>query len=281
MRVQFINTIDWIFYIVSLGLAIYSIFSSGVIQNYWNKTTDSFKSEVEAGDVEIPEFYFCDPSKRIRKRTHPTFEIDYTVVNDESYQKRTIKGIKTKSMLNRCVIVNFPPELKFSYKLIHHVLIKFNSTIDKDLTLTGYISKKDNLPFLNIHSHDGNPVTIQLNPKQEAKITIQEERTKYLPSNCRERPLLEYLLSEFNNTDMPCPVKCLPKWDLPGYHDLSKMYPACNKNVKLNGCVGQWVATTLRNMKNLCQAVSYSGRYEVSSIPDDEDWCSNVSQFKF
>ena len=120
-------------------------------------------------------------------------------------------------------------------------------------------------------------MTIPLNPKQEAKITIQEERTKYLPSNCREKPLLDYILSEFNSSTMNCSVKCLPKWDLPEYQDISNMYPACDKTTKLGRCGQKWFTNTLRNMKNLCQAVSYSGRYEVSSIPDGEDWCSNVS----
>ena len=213
--------------------------------------------------------------------SHPTFEIDYTVFNDESFLRKKVKGVKTKSMLNKCVVVNYPSELKLSYKLVHHILIKFNSTIEKDLTLTGYISKKDNLPFLDIHSHDGYPMTIPLNPKQEAKITIQEERTKYLPSNCREKPLLDYILSEFNSSTMNCSVKCLPKWDLPEYQDISNMYPACDKTTKLGKCGQKWFTNTLRNMKNLCQAVSYSGRYEVSSIPDNEDWCSDVYKLIF
>ena len=279
MKLEFIKAIDWIVYIISLALAIYYIIASGVIQNYANKTTDSFKSEVEADHADVPEFYFCDASKRILSLKHADFEIDYKVT-DNGVILNQIEGIKTRSMLGQCVIVYFPTELKFSYNLVHKILIKFNSTIEKDLRLTGYISKKDNLPILDVHSHDGHPMTIPLDPKQKAAITIQEERSKYLPSNCREKPLLEFLLSQFNNSGMNCSVKCLPRWDLPPeYLNVMKMYPTCGKSLKLNHCAAKWFSITVKNMKNLCHSVSYSGRYDVSSIPDYQDWCSKVSLF--
>ena len=53
---QKVKIIDWIIYLVLWISAIYCIIQSNVIQNYFNKDSDTYKTEIEATGIELPDF---------------------------------------------------------------------------------------------------------------------------------------------------------------------------------------------------------------------------------
>ena len=55
MKLQaLILALDWLVYVFFLASAVYCIVVSNVIQNYANKTTDTYKSEIDAKNVQMP-----------------------------------------------------------------------------------------------------------------------------------------------------------------------------------------------------------------------------------
>ena len=117
-----------------------------------------------------------------------------------------------------------------------------------------------------------------LSPGQKVALNIEEKQTEYLPENCREQPMIEYLLSQFANASLTCTTsKCLPKVDFgQEFEDIVAIYPICPDKASLN-CVAEWVDSLVKNVKPFCKSVSYSGRKIISLIPQKEQWCSKVS----
>ena len=123
LKVQIIQAIDWIVYIASFVIGIYCIIASNVIQNYANRTTDTYKSEIDADHVEIPQFYFCDPSNRISELNGSSFQIEYHITEDDGWKWSKLKEIQIKKIEN-CLYIA-PSKLNFSYKIEHSIRIRF------------------------------------------------------------------------------------------------------------------------------------------------------------
>ena len=206
---EIIVAIDWMVYIFFLASAVYCIVVSNVIQNYANKTTDTYKSEIDAKNVQMPEFLFCDYSYRIRQ-LNGSFEVEYYLKEEVGSGWKKITDIRMRNNMN-CFIVNLPPHMNLSYKTEHSIRIKFNASLLEIPELTGFISKK-NSQFMTSF-HDGDPIISTLSPGQKVLLNIEEERTEYLPENCQKQPIVEYFLSQFAKASLTCPIKCLPTMD--------------------------------------------------------------------
>ena len=123
LKVQIIQAIDWIVYITSFVIGIYCIIASNVIQNYAHKTTDTYKSEIDAYHVEIPQFYFCDPANRISELNGSSYEIEYYFSEDDGWKWSKLKEIEINRIEN-CLYIT-PSQLDFSYKIEHSIRIRF------------------------------------------------------------------------------------------------------------------------------------------------------------
>ena len=62
---EIITIIDWILYIILCILACYFIVQSDVVQKYLNKNTDTYETEIKSKEFTLPDFTFCDYSRRI------------------------------------------------------------------------------------------------------------------------------------------------------------------------------------------------------------------------
>ena len=269
-----IVALDWFAYIVFLASAVYCIIVSNVIQNYANKTTDIYKSEIDAENIQMPEFLLCDYSNRIRQLIG-SFEMEYYLKEKVGFGWKKIEDIRIRNN-EKCFFVNLPSHMKLSYKTEHSVQIMFNTSLSKIPELTAFISKK-NSKFIKSF-YDGNPMISKLSPGQKVLLNIEEEQTEYLPENCREQPMIEYLLSQFANASLTCPSKCLPKVDFgQEFEDIVAIYPICPDELSLN-CVVEWLGSLVKNVKPFCKSVSYSGGKIISSIPQKLEWCSKVCQ---
>ena len=60
-----VEFVDWFLYIILWMISIYFIVESDVIPKYLNKSTDTYETEIEAKEISIPDFTFCDWSERI------------------------------------------------------------------------------------------------------------------------------------------------------------------------------------------------------------------------
>ena len=155
MKLQgLIVALDWFTYVVFLASAIYCIIVSNVIQNYANKTTDTYKSEIVAKNVQMPEFIFCDYSYRIRQ-LNESFEMEYYLKEEVGFGWKKIEDVRMRNNMN-CFTVDLPSHMKLSYKTEHSIRIKFNASLSEIPELTGFISKK-NSGFMSSF-HDGDPM---------------------------------------------------------------------------------------------------------------------------
>ena len=109
-----IVALDWFAYIVFLASAVYCIIVSNVIQNYARKTTDTYKSEIDAENIQMPEFHFCDYSNRIRQ-LNGSFETEYYLKEKVGFKWKKIEDIRIRNK-EKCVFVNLPSHMKLSYK---------------------------------------------------------------------------------------------------------------------------------------------------------------------
>ena len=268
-----IVAIDWLVYIFFLASAVYCIIVSNVIQNYANKTTDTYKSEIVAESVQMPEFLFCDYSYRMRQ-LNGSFEVQYYLKEEVGFGWKKIEDIKMRNNMN-CFTVDLPPHMKLSYKTEHSIRIKFNASFSEIPELTGFISKK-NSGFMSSF-HDGEPMISTLSPGQRVLLDMEEERTEYLPVNCREQLIIEYFLTQFANASQACPIKCLPEVDFGGeFKEMVAMYPICPDESSSLNCLEKWMGGLMKNTKPFCKSVSYSGEEIISSIPKKQEWCSKV-----
>ena len=97
MKLQaLILALDWLVYIFLLASAVYCIVVSNVIQNYANKTTDTYKSEIDAENIQMPEFLFCDYSNRIRQLTG-SFETKYYLKEKVGFGWKKIEDIRIRN----------------------------------------------------------------------------------------------------------------------------------------------------------------------------------------
>ena len=267
-----ISAIDWLVYIFFLASAVYCIIVSNVIQNYANKTTDTYKSEIVAESVQMPEFLFCDYSYRIRQ-LNGSFEVEYYLKEEVGFGWKKIEDIKMRNNMN-CFTVDLPPHMNMSYKTEHSIRIKFNTSLLEIPKLTGFISKKNS--ELMSSFHDGDPMISTLSPGQRVLLDIEEERTEYLPENCREQPIIEYFLTKFTNTTFTCPINCLPKLDFgEEFQKKISTFSICPDETSLN-CLEKWMGGLMKITKPYCKSVSYFGEEIISSIPKKQEWCSKV-----
>ena len=186
------------------------------------------------------------------------FEVEYYLKEKVGFGWKKIEDIRMRNNMN-CFIFNLPPHMKLSYKTEHSIRIKFDASLSEIPELTGFIGKK-NSQFMTSF-HDGDPIISTLSPGQKVLLNIEEERTEYLPENCRKQPIVEYFLLQFAKASLTCPIKCLTTMDFG--EEIVAMYPTCPDESSLN-CLEKWTGSLMKNTKPFCKSVPYSGEEIIS-----------------
>ena len=149
---QKVKIIDWIIYLVLWVIAIYCIIQSNVIQNYFNKDSDTYKTEIETTGTILPDFSFCDWSKRILD-LQDSFEIDYKLYDPVQHKDITIDNFTIQHFhYGECFRLSLPPDMKITFDMDHVIRFEFNSTIMDIHQISAMVSAKNNIMVRKILS---------------------------------------------------------------------------------------------------------------------------------
>ena len=273
-----VEFVDWFLYIILWMISIYFIVESDVIPKYLNKSTDTYETEIEAKEISIPDFTFCDWSERILGLSNE-YDIIYYL---KDLGKGTIR--KVDILVNQtlhqgqCFVITPPIGLNLSDSIDHFIALRFNASIrlEELPQIKGYVNTQNN-PQLFGNTHDGDGMSKSINAQTRADFRLKEERTEYLPGNCRTQPILKYLVDEFIKTEINCSIKCWPKNKRLGgdFEESLKQFPYC-EDEDTSLCVVQWARLVVRNAKTFCNKVSYIGDVNVDEIGKEDMWCFQV-----
>ena len=270
--------VDWIVYIVLLGISIYFIIGSDVIQKYLNKNIDTYQTEIDTKEAMIPDFVFCEIDRTYFRMEEPKYDITYTlsdrsngnIVKINDYIKYLIKD-------RRCFVIHSPPGI-FEYNLEHQISFRFNSSIKvDDLPQIKSILTSGNNPYLFGVHHDGNAMSETISTQNSLIFRVKEERTKHLSENCRKQPIMKYLSNKLVNGNGNCSSKCWPK-DMKYGKDFDESLhelPDC-EDEETRKCINDRFIDLVKNADTYCNKVSYVGEIDARNIGKDEFWCSKV-----
>ena len=163
---EVVKFIDWLIYFFLFSIAIYSIIESNVIQDYFNKNSDTYQTEIQAQDVIIPDFTFCDWTYQILDLINQ-FEVDYILQDTITKEQFEVKNF-TKTFLysGQCLLISLPQEINVAFHIAHHIRLKFNSSGNNTLPeLNAKVSSRNNL-LLGKVDQDGNAMVSDAKPKQ-------------------------------------------------------------------------------------------------------------------
>ena len=271
-----IPIIDWGWYLILCLFAGYFIIKSDVIQKYLNKNTDTYGTEIEL--KELPDFTFCDWSGKILDFE---YDVDYNlelIVRNYKSGTEVVNFTKYSRFKGKCMVISPKHQLNFTDINNHSMRLRFNTSIPlkRMPQLTTYVISKNNPRLFGRH-FDGKPMQETINPQEEAFFGISEERTEYLPENCRAQSILEYLANNFIENDVNCSAKCFPRDYQFGKVFDEKMigYPFC-ENSKTTRCIVDWLRNISRKAKVYCKKTSYTGATNVRQFKENENWCSQV-----
>ena len=125
---QKVKIIDWIIYLVLWVSAIYSIIQSNVIQNYLNKDSDTYKTEIAAREVILPDFSFCDWSRSILDlQDYKTYYRLYDPIQQKNFKIDNFT--KQHFHFGECFRLSLPPDMRITFDMDHQIRFDFNSTI--------------------------------------------------------------------------------------------------------------------------------------------------------
>ena len=273
--------IDWVSYIILCILACYFIIKSDVIQKYLNKNTDTYETEIQLKEFTSPDFTFCDWSRKIMSLD---YNIGYELKHRTLSKITKIENFTKYSLFDgHCFIITFKQRLNMSHShsIGHNIKIRFNAStpLNKMPQLVVFVHSKTN-PQLFGKFYDGSSMAQTINHQESAYFTINEEKTEYLPGNCRTEAILEYLASEFIKQDINCSAKCFPNKFFhlgKAFEDKLKKYPVCEDG-ESSQCIDEWGRNLLGNVKSYCNKISYTGVIDTFPIQENDSWCSQVTE---
>ena len=271
---------DWVLYILLCIVTIFFIIEQDVIQKFIAKHTDTYETEVEEKEFSSPEFYFCDWTLKILKMEKQYFIQYANVLDPHAFENVTTYPLNNggNPYSEQCFIVYPPTGTDLSYQSEHYFLMKFNSTlsIDELPLINWYASVKNNPKIFKIR-HDGDGFGKSINAGEYVSMRLKEERKISLPENCRSQPILEYMKNQVSENEVNCSSKCWPKdWYLGKSVETSlKLYPRCI-DTETNQCMTEWIRGLLKNAKQICKRVSYTGRVSSRFQLEKVDLLSKV-----
>lgn len=272
-----IYIVNWILYAILIVVAVFVIIESGVIQKFLKKNTDTYETEIETNVFLPPEFTICDWSYRILGLNNQYY-IDYSITNDlflEAWKK--VNNFERQVLYDgACFLITPPSNLNLTYNLQHIITVNFNSSLNIGNLprISASVSSKNNPELFGIR-YDGNFMFSTICAQEIAIFKMKEERTEYLPYNCRPHMILEYLANTFLETKINCSLKCWPKESHLNkeFDKRLNIFSNC-KSKETSKCVLDWFRTTLKNAKTFCNMVSYIGDVDTLEIGDNDSWCS-------